>query len=383
MSAGTRRNRSGLLWVVLAALGLMVWWAAWAELDIVIRAQGQVIPSSRNQVVQAPDGGILSAMLVREGDGVRRGQTLFRFESAKAQAGFQESQGKVAALQAAVARLQAEVLGSDAPVFSGLGAYPEVVREQRALFQRRRDAIQEELSVFQRSLALAEQELQMNQPLLQTGDVSRSEILKLQRQVAELQGQITNRRNKYFQDAQAELTKNREDLDAVQQVLAQRREQLIYTEIVAPMDGVVRNVKLTTLGGVARPGDEILQIVPTDDRLILEAKVKPTDIGFLKTHLPATIKLDAYDYAIYGTLQGQVNYISPDTLQEDSRAPDSVFYRVQVTLNPISKGTDSGPRLDIQPGMTGQVEIKTGKQTVWRFLTKPVTKTLHESMGER
>jgi len=377
--AGVRRAARWLLWTSVVVVVAMAGWAHWAQLDIITRAPGQVIASSRNQVVQAPDGGVLDAMLVKEGMSVKRGQVLFRFEQAKAQASMQESQGKAAALRGAVARLQAEVLGTE-PVFKGLEGFPEVVRLQRSLFERRRAAFQEEVAAIRSSLALAEQELEMNLPLLKSGDVSRAEVLKLQRQVAELKGQITNRRNKYFQDAQTDLAKNQEDLDSVLQILAQRREQLAYTEVHAPMDGVVRNVRLTTTGGVARAGDEVLQIVPLDDDLLIEAKVRPGDIGFLKKGQHATVKLDAYDYAVYGTLAGEVSYISADTLQEDSRQGEQAYYRVQVRMRRDGKGASP---LDIQPGMTGQVEIKTGQQTVWRYLTKPIVKTLHESMGER
>lgn len=380
--ARVRRTARVLLCTVVAVVAAAIGWAAWAELDIVTRTQGQVIASSRNQVVQAPDGGVLQAMLVKEGMTVKRGQVLFRFEPAKASASHQESLGKAAALRAAVARLQAEVLGTE-PRFTGLEGFAEVLRLQRSLFERRRNAFREEIAAIQNSLELVEQELAMNLPLVQSGDVSRAEMLKLQRQVAELKGQITNRRNKYFQDAQAELTKAQEDLDSVVQVLAQRREQLAYTEVHAPMDGIVRNVRLTTEGGVARPGDEVLQIVPLDDALVVEAKVRPADIGFLKTGLPASVKLDAYDYAVYGSLEGEVSYISADTLVEETRAGDQPYYRVQVRMH---RGTLQGPgraRIDVQPGMTAQVEIKTGRQTVLRYLTKPILKTLQESMGER
>lgn len=165
----------------------------------------------------------------------------------------------------------------------------------------------------------------------------------------------------------------------MEQVLAGRREQLAYTEVRAPMDGVVRNVRLTTRGGVARPGDEILQIVPLEDDLIVEAKVSPADIAFIKTGLPATVKLDAYDYSIYGSLQGTVSYISADTLNEETRAGDMTYYRVQVKTRDRNLSSRDNERIDIQPGMTASVEIKTGRQTVLRYLTK----TLDESLGER
>jgi adhesin transport system membrane fusion protein len=379
----TRGAARTLLWTVALAVAGFVAWAAWADLDIITRAPGQVIANSRNQVVQAPDGGVLEAMLVREGDRVRRGQLLFRFEAAKAGAAFQESQGKVTALRATLARLQAEVLGTP-PKFDAAKGNSEVVQVQRALYERRRRALDEEIAALQSSLSLVEQELAMNMPLLKSGDVSRADILKLQRQVAELQGQITNRRNKFLQDAQADMAKAQEDLDAILQIATQRREQLSYTEVRAPMDGIVRNVRLTTEGGVARPGDEILQLVPLDDDLVVEAKVRPADIGFLKTGLPATVKLDAYDYAIYGALHGQVSYISADTLLEEGRgSTETPYYRVHVRMPRSGLGATAAQRLDIQPGMTAQVEIKTGRQTVLRYLTKPVTKTLSEAMGER
>jgi len=371
-----------LLWASVATVAGFLAWANWAELDTITRATGQVIASSRNQVVQSPDGGVLEAMLVREGDTVKHGQVLFRFDQTRAGAGAQESQAKAASLRAAVARLHAEVFGGE-PRFAGRAGFSEARENQLALFKRRQAAIKEEIAALEGSLALVKSELDMNLPLLKSGDVSRAEVLKLQRQVADVQGQITNRRNKYFQDAQADLAKAQEDLESVEQVLAGRREQLTYTEVRAPMDGVVRNVRLTTQGGVAKPGDEILQIVPLEDDLIVEAKVRPADIAFIKPGLPATVKLDAYDYSIYGSLQGTVSYISADTLNEETRAGDMTYYRVQVKTRDRNLTSRKKERIDIQPGMTASVEIKTGRQTVLRYLTKPITKTLDESLGER
>lgn len=379
---GVSRASRLLLWASAVTVAGFLIWANWAELDTITRAGGQVIASSRNQVVQAPDGGVLEKMLVKEGDTVKRGQVLFRFDQARASAGHQESLAKAAALRATVARLKAEVFGGE-PQFTGLAGFTEVRDNQRALFQRRQAAINEEIASLERSLELVKKELDMNLPLLKSGDVSRAEVLKLQRQVADIQGQITNRRNKYFQDSQAELAKAQEELESVEQVLAQRREQLDYTEVHAPMDGIVRNVRLTTQGGVARPGDEILQIVPLDDDLIVEAKVRPADIAFIKPGLPATVKLDAYDYSIYGSLRGTVSYISADTLNEETRSGEMPYYRVQIKTRDRNLSSRKSERIDIQPGMTATVEIKTGRQTVLRYLTKPITKTLDESLGER
>lgn len=372
-----------LIWGCGLALVAFVGWAQWAELDQITRASGQAIASSRNQVIQAPDGGVLAELLVKEGAQVKRGQLLARFDKTKAEAGFLEGQAKVAALQMAVARLSAEVYGGEIRIPPSAAAYPEFRENQLTLFRKRRAALNEEVQALEKARKLVAEELEMNLPLVKTGDVSRADILKLQRQVVDTEAQITNRKNKFLQDAQAELVKAQEDLAGASQVLAQRKEQLDFTEIHAPMDGVVRNVRLTTLGGVARPGEEVMQIVPADDDLLIEAKVRPADIAFVKPGLPTTVKMDAYDYAIYGVLHGKVDYISADTLNEDVRANEQPYYRVQVRTRGQQLSGRNHEKIEITPGMTATVEIKTGKQTVLRYLTKPVTRTLNESLGER
>ncbi len=372
-----------LIWGSALAIAGFLLWADWAELDQITRANGQVIASSRNQVIQVSEGGVLAALPVREGAEVKRGQLLARFDQTKAEAGYLESAAKAAALRASVARLNAEVFGGEPKFPPELAKYPEFRANQLALFNKRQGAVHDEVAALEKSKVLVEAELDMNLPLLKTGDVSRAEILKLQRQVVDIQGQITNRRNKYLQDSQAELGKAQEDLAGVLQIVVQRKEQLGFTEVRSPMDGIVRNVRLTTLGGVAKPGEEIMQIVPVDDDLIIEAKVKPADIAFIKPGLPATVKLDAYDYSIYGSLEGIVSYISADTLNEQVSGNDQPYYRVQVKTSERKLLGRNNERIEIQPGMTATVEIKTGKKSVLRYLTKPITKTLSESLGER
>lgn len=372
-----------LIRLSVLVVGGFVLWSNWAQIDQITRANGQVIASSRNQVIQAPEGGVLESLLVREGDAVRRGQVLYRFDKSKTQSAYLEAAAKAAALTATVARLNAEVFGREPKFPAELEAFPEFRKNQLTLFAKRQTAVKEEIAAQKKALALVQAELDMNQPLVKTGDVSRAEILKLQRQVADLEGQITNRYNRYLQESQTDLAKAEEDLAAARQVLAQRREQLDWTEARAPMDGVVRNVRLTTVGAVARPGEEVLQIVPVEDDLLIEAKVRPADAAFVKPGLAAAVKLDAYDYAIYGTLAGEVSYISADTLNEDTRANEAPYYRVQIKTRRATLVGKNGQRIDITPGMTATVEIKTGSHTVWRYLSKPITKTLAESMGER
>jgi len=378
----TGKSRMVIWGSTLTIAGFLIW-ANWAELDQITRASGQVIASSRNQVIQAPDGGILAAIPVHEGAQVKRGEVLARFDKARSEASYLESAAKAAALKATVARLNAEIFGGSPKFPAELDQYPEFRTTQQALFNKRQAAVSEEISALEQSRTLIKAELDMNLPLIKTGDVSRAEILKLQRQAAEIQGQITNRRNKYLQDIQTDLAKAQEDLAGTLQILAQRKEQLDYTEIRAPMDGVVRNVRLTTLGGVAKPGEEIMQIVPLNDDMIIEAKVKPADIAFIRPGLPASVKLDAYDYTLYGTLKGEVSYISADTLNEEVRANEPPYYRVQIKTHAHNLVSRNNQRIDIQPGMTATVEIRTGSNTVLRYLTKPITKTMNESLGER
>jgi adhesin transport system membrane fusion protein len=372
-----------LIWGSALSIAGFLIWANWAELDQITRANGQVIASSRNQIIQAPDGGVLAALPVREGAQVKRGELLARFDKTRTEAGYLESAAKAAALRASVARLNAEIFGGEPKFPPELAKYPEFRVTQRALFNKRQAAVREEIGALEQSQTLIKAELDMNLPLLKTGDVSRAEILKLQRQAADIQGQITNRRNKYLQDIQTDLAKAQEDLAGVLQILAQRKEQLDYTEIRSPMDGVVRNVRLTTLGGVAKPGEEIMQIVPLNDDMIIEAKVRPADIAFVRPGLPASVKLDAYDYTLYGTLMGEVIYISADTLNEEVRGNDQPYYRVQIKTRAHNLVSRRNQRIDIQPGMTATVEIRTGSNTVLRYLTKPITKTISESLGER
>lgn len=359
-------------------------WAFWAKIDIIIRAPGAVVASSKNQVIQAADGGTIKDILVKEGDTVKRGQRLVVFEQVKSQSSYQESLAKSASLKAAIARLNAEILGGEPKFPAELSSFPEIIRNHKTLFQKRQSAIRDDISTLEKSRDLARDELAMNLPLLKTGDVSKADILRLQRQVVEIEGRISSIRNKYLQDAQTELSKAQEELETVQQVLVQRKDQFVNTVIEAPMDGVVRNVRITTRGGVARAGEEIMQIVPTDDNLLLEVKVATADVAFVKPGLDATIKMDAYDYSIYGSLSGVVTYISADTVNDEVRTSnEKPYFKVLVKATGKNFNGKAAESIKVQPGMTGTAEIKTGSKSVWQYLTKPISKTLSESLGER
>lgn len=375
-------------WIILViclALAGFVGWSQWAELDQVTRAQGQVVPFARTQIVQSEGGGSISVIHVREGDRVKAGQLLVELDTVQLGSSAEEARSRVAALQSRMARLEAELFNKPLTFPQSVASYPEFTTNQRQLFSRRQAAQAAELRSLQSMARLQQQELDLHEPLVKTGDVARSEIIRMRREIVETQGRISNIRTQYVRDIQAEFAQTEEELATAQQTLKQREDSLRGASLVAPTDGIVKYVALTTVGGVLRPGDEVLQIVPSGERLIVEAKVPPRDIAFIKRGQKARVNFDAFDNAVYGSGEGKVVYVSPDTLAE--RGPDgaqSTFYRVNLEVD-ISSMTTRGDAglIDLQPGMTTNVEILTGSQTVWEYLTKPILKTTRQSLQER
>jgi adhesin transport system membrane fusion protein len=373
------------LFAIIAFLIIALVWSFWAELDQVSRAPGTIIPSGHLQVVQSTDGGQITKINVREGDTVKKGQLLVELDDIKLKAAVNEGLGKVASLLSQQARINAELFDRPLAFPPEVRAYPEFVANQTLLYEKRRQAQHDQIASLHEMLGLMKQELDMNMPLLQQGDVARADVLRLQRSVSDIQSQIVNAQNKYLEELQTDYAKTQEDLVTAREVLTQRQDALKETRILAPVDGVVKNVKLTTIGGVLKPSDEVMSIVPTGDELILEAKMSPKDIAYVKVGQPASIKFDAYDSSIYGTAAGEVVYISPDTLAEQGpNGAQQVFYRVHVKVDTSRMRPHlPGEKIEIVPGMTATVEIQTGRNTVWKYLTKPINKTLNESMTER
>lgn len=376
-------DRSRLsIWIALIGIIILVVWASFAKIDQVTRAKATVIASARTQEIQASEGGVLTELAVSEGEDVKAGQLLVVLEEERAKAAVDNSASKTAALKAKLARLNAEIFEKPLVFPKEVENYPEYVQNQRALYNRRRQAINEDVSSLEKMLVLARQELRMNEPLLEYGDVSQADVIKLSRQVADIEAQINNKRNKYFEEAQAEMTKAQEELDTELEQLRDRAQVLEEKRLMAPTDGKIKNINVTTIGGVVKPGEVIMQILPTSSDLIIDAKVSPADIAYVKEGQDATVKLDAYDYSIFGAMNGTVNYISPDTLMEQTPKGEEPYYRVLIVI----KGAEfkgRGNEIVIKPGMTASVDIKAMERTVLSYLTKPLTKTLSEGLGER
>ena len=372
-----------VLRLTAVALFVFLLWAYIFEIDQVARAPGVIMPSSKIQVIQSQNGGVLLSLPVKAGDKVSKGQVVAQFDQTDALADYQEAKAAFASLDANLSRLEAEMNGGE-PIFSDVSRqYPKFIKSQHSLFEKRRASQSEELGALKEILKLVREEISMNEPLMEYGDVSRTEILRLKRQEAELSAEITNKRNKYFRDTQAEFNKTEEELESVKQALVQKNRQLKQKTLNAPLRGIVKNIRVTTEGGVIRPGEDVMEIVPIEEDFIIEAKLSPADIGFVNIGQDATVKVDAFDYTVYGNLSGNVVYISADTLEERSAQGENPYYKINVRTKGSRFTGMPNRNLQILPGMTTMVEVKTGKNTILNYLLRPISKTLAESLGER
>lgn len=378
------KNRPHLfLWLMLALLASFLGWAAWFEIDQSVRAQGQIIVGARTQIIQAADGGVVSAINVEEGQRVKAGQVLARLEQERPRAAFEESRDKLASQEILMIRLMAELEGRK-PVY---GAYerthPVFVQAQKVAYAQRKDSMEDELRTIAESMRLARQELEMNKRLLATGDVAQLDVMRAERQVFELQSRRRAVIDKFTQEARQDLTKLVDERSSNRYKMESNQSVLQHTVLTAPIDGVVKQIRLTTIGGVLRQGDELMQIVPFDDEVLLELKVNPADVGHLRTGLKTQVRMDAFDSSIYGSLEGKLVFISPDTLVEQgANGQSQTFYRARVRIaNVVGNGRLS--LSDIKPGMTATADILTGYRSVLHYLLKPINKSLTGAMSER
>ncbi|MGC7559383.1 HlyD family type I secretion periplasmic adaptor subunit [Pasteurella sp. PK-2025] len=382
-------KHTGLFSVVILMLAFALVFLIWAynsPLEEVTRGQGSVIPSSRDQVVQSLDPGILQEMKVKEGDIVEKGQVLLLLDDTRSSAVFRESQAKVHSLQAMAARLRAEAY--DTPLRFPDEIPKDIQERETAAYHARQKSMNDALASLTETKRILDREIAITQPMVSRGVVSEIELLRMKRQSLELAQQLNERKNKYTADANNELTRAEAELSQAKENMAMRADPLERTQLRAPLRGIVKNIRVNTVGGVIQAGQNILEIVPLDDKLIVQAYISPKDVAFIRTGQDAIVRISAYDYAIYGGIEGKVILISPDTLQDDRRPselklnPDMAYYRVLVetTTNNITDKT--GRKLEITPGMTATVDIKTGEKTVFQYLVKPITR-MKQALQER
>ncbi|RNF74166.1 HlyD family efflux transporter periplasmic adaptor subunit [Marinomonas rhizomae] len=380
-----QKKRSLIAWPIFFALVAFVVWAKHFYIDEVAQAQGEVIASSRVQLIQSVDGGVISELNVREGDRVQAGQILGQLDQTRLSASVGEIESRVFALKAKAIRLRAEILGEAKLNFSQemLNRYEDIAQVEKALFEQRKTGIKEELRTLQVSVSLAQEEQDIVKYLQASGDVSSSEMLKAREALNAAEAKLINRKNQFLEEASAELAKVEDDLGQSEQILARKQQELQDSVFIAKVPGIVKNVSVTTVGGVLRAGEEIMQIIPIDDDLIVEAKIRPEDIARVKNGMAANIRLDPFDYTIYGGVEAKVIYVSADTLKEESSQGEEIYYRVHVIPLQLPITTTIGRSVEMLPGMTAQVSIKTDKRTVMDYLLKPLRKTLSQAFGEK
>ncbi|MFZ8198843.1 HlyD family type I secretion periplasmic adaptor subunit [Alteromonas portus] len=409
----------GLLYMVIIVLFLLVVWSYFAEIDEVAKGDGKVIPSQQLQVLQSYDGGIVQEILVREGQTVKAGQVLLKVDPTRFLSSLEENTTQFAALAAKVQRLsaltQGEVLRFNrnlrerAPTIvdnerklynSNLAELDEVAAGSDSRIMQRRQDVEEEranLSQYQSVLSLSKKELAVTKPLLASGAVSEIEILRLERQIVELEGNITkskvaierglnaieeeiikkeearlklvNRWNQELTDATAEMATLQQSQTSLEDVVSQ-------ADIRSPINGTVQRLLINTVGGVITPGSAVVELVPQDDQLIVEAKISPKDIAFIREGQPAILKFSAYDFTIYGGMSAEVQHISADAITNEK---DETYYLVRLE----TKRSIADESLDILPGMIVQVDILTGKKTVLNYILSPLFNVTASALRER
>lgn len=418
----TPRGGRFIVWSVLLFFALAGVWASRAELDEVTRGVGKVIPSRQVQVIQNLEGGIVGELLVHEGDIVDKGQVLIKIDDVRFSSSFRESRLRYLALAAKAARLRAEALGEEfkAPE-EVVKEQPELVERERELYDTRQQQLEANLRILReqetqrrqelaeleakkgqvgRSYNLAYRELVMTRPLVKDGAISEVEVLRLERQVNDLRGdlkatelaiprvqsrldeaqrKLEEARLAFRNEARTELNETTAEMGRLSESNIALEDRVERTLVRSPVRGEVKRLLVTTEGGVVQPGMDLVEIVPLEDSLMVEARISPRDIGFLHPGQPATVKFTAYDFAIYGGLPAKLEQISPDSLTDEK---GDTYYQVRVRTDRNHLGNEQKP-LPIIPGMQASVDILTGKKTVLEYLLKPVLRAKEYALRER
>lgn len=415
-----------LLYAIAVIFVIFIIWANLASLEEVTRGEGTVIPSSEVKVIQNLEGGIIDDILVREGDVVTEGQTLVRLRNVQASSDLSSNLKRYLGTKAIVERLEAEAAGLDAIVFSDqvIQGVPQsvaneretfeakiaqsrhqlgVLEQQRSQKQQEVEELSRRISDTQKVLNLSNREMEMLRPAVERGAAPEMELLQLERSIAERQSELNGLRlalprtksavdemeqriaehnSTRRADAQQELAERIVEMNALGETLTALEDRRDRTTIASPVNGVITDVKFSTVGGVIQPGEEIMVVVPMDDSLMIEAKVRPSDIAFLYQGQRAIVKITAYDYTIYGGLEGEVISISADTITDMQGNQEEDYYRVRVRTDETALYRQ-GEELLIKPGMQAQVDILTGEKTVMDYLLKPFKKAAQTALRER
>jgi len=370
-----------VVWVVVICLLVFLAWATFAKLDEVATGAGRVVPTSREQTIQSLDGGILSRLLVKQDDMVVPGQIVAQLDPTRSASEVEESAATYRAGQAKVARLEAEVSMVPLSFPAELNEFADLRAAETRLYETRRQSLAQSLRLVDQSLALISEELAIARSLLEVGAASNVEVIRLRRQLSDLELTKSEIRSEYMVQAREELSQAREEMSTLSPIMRGRSFSLETLTLRTPVRGIVKSVDVSTIGGVLPPGGQIMTITPVDDQLLIEARISPRDIAFIHPGQRATVKITAYDYAIYGGLDGRVTTISPDTIQDEAD-PQIFYYRVFIRTETDALTNDAGQTFNIVPGMVATADIHTGSKTVLQYLMKPLNRA-GEALRER
>ncbi len=376
---------SRMIWIIFGVVVVFIVWAAFAWVDEIVRAPGQVVSSSRPQIIQNLEGGILAELNVAEGDVVEPGQTLARLYGTQYQSAVDDLRDQIAGHEIRRSRLEAEMAGMlefDPPADLAQ-RLPDIVSSERALLAARQGDFIARRDGAKQVLIQAQKELDLLENMYNQEIAPLIEVTKARRSFRDAENRYSDTTTQMELERASEYSDTLKELTSLRQNLKGAADQLNRTILTAPMRGVVNKLSITTIGGVVRSGEEIMQIVPLDEEMFIEAKVKPANIASVRQGQEATIKLSAYDYTIYGSLQGEVVLVSADTFKDDrSRNPDGdPHYKVTLRVD-LKHLTERQARMEIRPGMQAEVELQTGGKTILTYLTKPLYKS-REALRER
>jgi adhesin transport system membrane fusion protein len=370
------------LYLMAVVVGSAITWASMARVDEVTRADARVVPEGREQVIASLEGGILRELHVREGMQVNEGQELAQIDPTRFEAQQNEGQAKRMAIRGTIARLTAEAYGRPLEFPKEVTEVASIVDGETDAYQARRRAMEEAIASNRRNIALLMKELGVAEAMSAKGLMSEVEVMRVRRQVNDLQLQSSERINKFRQDASTDLVRVQTELAQIDEQLAGRADVLRRTVLTSPVRGLVKNIRNNTVGGVIGPGAPIMEIVPISSRVLIEARIKPKDIGFVHVGQKAEMKLTAYEFNTFGGLEGKIDYISPDALGDvDKVSNDNTYYRVLVRAD-RSTLKQKGKPLQVLPGMTGMMEVRTGERSVLSFILRPMMKS-REAFTER
>lgn len=372
---------SMIVWSVMLLLGLFFFWAINFELDEVTVGVGKVVPSSHEQIIQSLEGGILKELKVHEGDVVEAGQVLALLDPTQMDSGVQESRSRLLAALATSARLQAEMEGRELTFPEEVLEDQKLVAAETALYKSRRENLKKSLAGLNEALDLINRELKLTSSLVAKGAASNVEVLRLKRQANDLQSKLNDTQNQYTVKVGEELAKANAEVASQRSIIIGRADSLKRTVVRAPVRGIVKDIEVNTVGGVVPQRGNLMEIVPLDEQLMIEAQIAPRDVAFITPGQRAMVKLTAYDFNIYGGLEGKVAFISPDTIQDEVHR-DQYYYRVYVRTDKDYLVNKEGKKFPIYPGMIAMAEIHTGSKTVMEYLIKPLNRA-REALRER